>query len=325
MAFANAFRPPTIGLDIGSGAVKAIALRSGRGGWSLVAAGEVPVPPGRTPDAATPEPSDVSGAIREVLDGLGMPRARVAAALSGHAAIVKRLSLPAMSRGELAEAISWEAEQYIPFDLADVQLDYQVINAGTETSKSSLDVLLVAAKKDRIEDRAALIVQAGRHPVLLDVEAFALANAYQMNYPERREPLAAIIHVGRSATVACLLEHGQLAFTRDISLGGRLYTETLQRELGVDALTSERIQAGHLPHEVSREQATGLLRETSGQLVREIRKTVDFYRATAPIEQLSRVVLSGGAWEADSLADLLSAEFAAPVDVFDPFRRVMRP
>jgi type IV pilus assembly protein PilM len=325
MPLGAGFRSQTVGLDIGSSAVKAVALRQGRSGWSLIAAGEAPVPPGGMQDGAAADPESVSDAIRQVVGGLRMRRARVTAAVSGHAVIVKRLSLPAMSQGELVEAIPWEAEQYIPFDLADVQLDFQVINAGTEAAKSSLDVLLVAAKKDRIQDRTAVITRAGQQPVVLDIEAFAVANAYQMNYPERSDPLAAIVHIGRSATIVCLLEHGQLAFTRDIPLGGRLYAETLQHELGTDAATAERIQRGQVPSEVSREQVGRLLRDVGSQVVLEIRKTIDFYRTTAPIEKLSRVVLSGGAWEADGLIDLLAAEFGAPVDVLDPFRRVTRP
>lgn len=323
MSFASSFRAQTVGLDIGSSGVKAVALRQTRAGWSLTAAGELPVHVDRTPeDGATPV--EVAGAVRELLDGLKLSRARVATALSGHAVIVKRLSLPAMSRAELAEAIPWEAEQYIPFDLADVQLGYQVVNTSTAAAKSTLDVLLVAAKKDRVDDRAAVIAQAGREAAVLDIEAFALTNAYEMNYPERQDALSAIVHVGRSATIVCLLEHGELAFTRDISIGGRLYTETLQRELGVDALTAERIQHGHVPGEANREQLSAILRDTSSQVILEIRKTVDFYRATAPIEKLSRVVVSGGACEAEGLMDMLRSEFDAPVELFDPFRRVSR-
>jgi type IV pilus assembly protein PilM len=325
MGLGSAFRSQTVGVDIGSSAVKAVALRKGRAGWALIAAGEVLLPHGSTQDGGAAEPAVVSAAVRQVLEGLRMRRARVTAALSGHAVIVKRLSMPAMSQGELVDAIPWEAEQYIPFDLADVQLDYQVVNAGTEAAKTSLEVLLVAAKKDRIEDRAAVIVGAGREAVVLDVEAFALANAYQMNYPERLDPVTAILHVGRSATTVCLLEHGQLVFTRDIALGGHLHTETLQRELGIDESTAARIQSGQTPPEVSREHAASVLRDASGQLVAEIRKTIDFYRTTSPIDKLSRIVLSGGAWQADGLVDLLETEFDSPVDVFDPFRKVARP
>ena len=327
MNLGKAFRPPTVGLDVGSSAVKAVALRHGRSGWSLVAAGETPMPGGALQDGVAAQPVAVSGAIKEVVDALRLRRASVAAALSGHSVIIKRLSLPAMSQAELDQAIPWEAEQYIPFDLNDVQLDYQVINSGPDASRPSLDILLVAAKRDRIDDRAAVIAQAGRHPVVLDIEAFALANAYEMNYPERSDALTVLIHVGRAATIVCLLERGQPAFTRDISIGGQVHADALTREFGssgVDEVTANRMLYGQMPNGVNRDHVTAVLHDASGQLVLEVRKTIDFYRATAPVEKVSRIVVSGGAWQAVGLVDLLATEFGAPVDIFDPFRRVSR-
>ena len=291
------------------------------------------MPDGCIQDGAVADPAMVSQTVQQLLDSLGMRRASITSALAGHAVIVKRLSLPAMSDAELAEAIPWEAEQYIPFDLADVQLDFQVISGGDSTkpaadgSKAGLEVLLVAARKDRIDDRAGVIAQTGRRPVVVDVEAFALANAYQMNYPERTDPLSALIHVGRNVTVVCLLERGEPIFTRDISIGGQVHVAALLKEFGpsgVDELAAKRMLHGQYPADVAADQAASVLRDASAQLVLEVRKTVDFYRATSPIDRLSRVVLSGGAWEAVGLVDLLASEFGAPVDVFDPFRRVTR-
>ena len=328
MFLGAAFRPPTVGLDIGSSAVKAVALRRGRGGWSLVAAGEAPLPDGAVEGGTTVEPTAVSATVADLLDSLRLRRVNIAAALSGHAVIVKRLALPAMSQAELAEAIPWEAEQYIPFDLSEVQLDYQVVHPNKDAASNSLDVLLVAAKRDRIDDRSSIIAQAGRRPVVLDIEAFALANAYQMNYPERTDPLSVLMHIGRSVTIVCLLDRGEPVFTRDISIGGQVHFDAILREFGprgVDELAAHRILHGQLPGEVSAEQVSTILRQASTQLVTEVRNTIDFYRATAPVEKLSRIVLSGGACEAAGLVDLLSSEFGAPIDVFDPFRRVTKP
>src|SRR5262245_58175733 len=170
MVFGSLFRPPTVGIDIGSSAVRAVSLRRGRAGWSLIAAGEASIPDGCIEDGAMADPTLVGQTVKQLLDSLGLRRATVTSALAGHAVIVKRLSLPAMSEAELAEAIPWEAEQYIPFDIADVQLDYQVVGSmGAKSDKdkgdkddkagdkSGLDVLLVAARKDRIDDRAGVI------------------------------------------------------------------------------------------------------------------------------------------------------------------------
>jgi type IV pilus assembly protein PilM len=278
-------------------------------------------------DGAVADAPAVSEAVGSLLDSLRMRRARVAAALSGHAVIVKRLSLPTMSPAELSEAIPWEAEQYIPFDLAEVQLDYQVVGNGGDGNKSALDVLLVAAKRDRIDDRSSIIAQAGREPAVLDIEAFALANAYQMNYPERTDPLSALIHVGRHITIVCLLERSEPVFTRDISIGGQVHVDALLREFGsqgLDDLGARRILNGQYPGGMDTDRIADVLRDASGQLVLEVRKTMDFFRATSPVERVSRIVLSGGGWQALGLVDQLAAEFNAPVDVFDPFRKVSK-
>jgi type IV pilus assembly protein PilM len=323
------FRPPMVGLDIGSGAVKGVSLKKTRTGWSLVAAAEVPVAytPGASEHQSVTDAA-VADSVSDCFDALRLRRARVATALSGHAVIVKRLSMPSMSRAELAEAISWEAEQYIPFDLADVQLDYQVMTSPADAGKSTVDVLLVAAKKERIDDRSALVAQAGRQPVVLDVEAFALANAYKINYPERTDPTTALVHVGRNATLVCLLEQGEPTFTRDIALGGQAHVDALLRDpvtKGLDELALKRILHGNMPPGADGEHVAKVLHEASASLVREVRKTIEFFQTSSPVERLSRVILSGGAWEAAGLVDLLTSEFSAPVDVFDPFRRIARP
>jgi type IV pilus assembly protein PilM len=326
MRLPNPFRAPIVGLDVGTDAVKAVVLKKLRNGWSLVAATEVPMP-----DSGTTDPEAAADALKQVFDTLHLRRARVVTALAGQSAIVKRLSLPLMSDAELAEAIPWEAEQYIPFDLADVQLDYQVMNAAGASgdngaSRTTTDVLLVAAKRDKIEERTDVVMRSGRQPVVLDLEAFALVNAYEANHSDRSEPLTVLVHCGRMSTIVCLLERGQLAFTRDIALGGQSHSEALMRDLNVDAVVAERLKFPSRPllPGVTADQVKAVLRDVSSQLVSEISKTIDFYRATAPIEKVSRIVLSGGACAADSLGDLLGVEFDAPVEVFDPFRAIER-
>jgi type IV pilus assembly protein PilM len=320
MRWPRPFRVPVVGLDIGTDAVKAVLLKKMRGGWTLVAAAEAPMP-----DTGTSDPDAAADALKQVFDTLRLRRGHVATALAGQAAIVKRLSLPAMSDAELAEAIPWEAEQYIPFDLADVQLDFQIMNAG-DAGRTTTDVLLVAAKRDKIDERTDVVMRAGRQPVVLDLEAFALVNAYEANHADRGEPLTVLVHTGRTSTIVCLLERGQLAFTRDIALGGQSHTEALMRDLGVDAVTAERQKFPTRPlmPGITADQVAAILREVSSQLVLEISKTIDFYRATAPIERISRIVLSGGACAAEGLSELLAQQFDAPVEVFDPFRAIDR-
>jgi hypothetical protein len=183
--------PPTVfrrakalvGLDIGSSAVKAIELKPAGKAYKVTAFGSEPVPPDSIVDGAIIDGAAVVDAIRRLFDGRNIKTKDVAASLSGNAVIVKKISLPAMTDAELAESIYWEAEQYIPFDIQDVNLDYQILDRGNAaTGKTSMDVLLVAAKKEKIADYTGVIGQAGRNAVVVDVDAFALQNAYEANY-----------------------------------------------------------------------------------------------------------------------------------------------
>lgn len=318
MGLSAAFRPPLVGLDLGSHAVKAVALRRSRGGWRLFAAGELAMPPG---EQATQE--RVSETAAALLDTLGLRRAHIAAALSGQAVIVKRLALPQMRKEELAAAIPWEAEQQIPFAIADVQVDYQVIHGGIALPADALDVLLVAARRDRVNERVAAIAATGRKPAVLDVEAFALANAYAMSYPKRADPMSALIHIGWSSTIVCVLEQGQPVFTRDISVGGAAYSEAMDKELGLDAAAARRVLHGQKHADES--DVAGVLREVHLLLILEIRKTLDFYWSTTTSGvPLSRLVLSGGACQVNGLSALLDHEFSTAVELLDPFRQITR-
>ncbi len=316
-------RSRPIGLDIGSSRVRAVALQRTWSGWILVAAAARALPLDASPDAADSHAADLVLAIREVLDALRVQRQAVVAALSGHV-FVKRLSLPSMSARELAAAMPWQAQEHVPFDLAEVRIDYVVLEPDAGAIASTVDVLLVAARRDRVAERTALVEETGRSVAAIDVEAFALVNAYRMNYPERADPLAALVHIGRSATIVCLMAGSQLVFTRAISIGSRLYTDALERDLALDATAAERAIQGDLPEGVRDDDVTARVRQVSRQLVLEIRRTTDRHPA-GPEGGVRRIVLSGGAWASEGLADALSGEFGAPVDVFDPFRRLSRP
>src|SRR3954471_18582797 len=172
-----------VGLDIGSSAVKAVELRPVGKGYKVAAFGSEPIPPDSIVDGAIIDGTAVADAIRRLLSPRAFKSKDVAASLSGNAVIVKKISLPVMTDAELAESIFWEAEQYIPFDIQDVNLDYQILDKGDAAAgKGTMDVLLVAAKKEKIADYTGVIAQAGRSAVVVDVDAFALQNAYEVNY-----------------------------------------------------------------------------------------------------------------------------------------------
>src|SRR5207253_6891829 len=220
-----------VGLDIGSSAVKAVELKTVGKGFKVSAFAIEPVPPDSIVDGAIIDGTAVADAIRRLFENKAFKTKEVAASLSGNAVIVKKISLPVMTEAELAESIYWEAEQYIPFDIQDVNLDYQNLNAGAAGEQATLEVLLVAAKKEKIADYTGVISQAGRVPVVVDVDAFALQNAFEINYGFEPEAVVVLLNAGASAININILTGGHSVFTRDISIGGNAYTEAVQKEL----------------------------------------------------------------------------------------------
>src|SRR6187455_517645 len=199
-----------VGLDIGSSAVKAVELKASGKGYRVAAIASEPVPPDSIVDGAIIDGGAVAEAIRKLLARKGFKTKEVAASLSGNAVIVKKISLPVMTASELAESIHWEAEQYIPFDIQDVNLDYQILDPGTGAdAKGTMEVLLVAAKKEKIADYSGVITQAGRVPVVVDVDAFALQNAYEVNYGPEPQSVVALLNAGASAINVNILTGGQ--------------------------------------------------------------------------------------------------------------------
>src|SRR3954466_5946174 len=231
------FRKPksVVGLDIGSSAVKAIELKpQGKNGFKVAAYASEPVPPDTIVDGAIIDAVAVADAIRRIFDSKRFKGTEVVASLSGSSVIVKKIALPVMTEAELAESIHWEAEQYIPFDIQDVNIDYQVLDAGTGgESGGTMDVLLVAAKKEKIADYTGVISQAGRTPIIVDVDAFALQNAFEVNYGLDKEQVVVLLNAGASAMNINIVTGDQSVFTRDISMGGNSYTEAVQKELNL--------------------------------------------------------------------------------------------
>ena len=245
-----------VGLDIGSSAVKAVELKPAGKGFRVAAFAIEPVPPDSIVDGAIIDGGAVADAIRRVFERKTFKTKEVAASLSGNAVIVKKISLPVMTEAELGESIYWEAEQYIPFDIQDVNLDYQILDPGTgPDSKGTMDVLLVAAKKEKIADYTNVISQAGRVPVVVDVDAFALQNAYEANYGPQPGAIVVLLNAGASAININILNGDQSLFTRDISIGGNAYTEAVQKELGLPFERAE--QAKRPPETVAFDEVRG--------------------------------------------------------------------
>jgi type IV pilus assembly protein PilM len=312
---------PVVGLDIGSSAVKAVELKPAGKGHRVVAFGSEPVPPDSIVDGAIIDSSAVADAIKRLFSNKAFKTKEVAASLSGNAVIVKKISLPSMTEAELGESIQWEAEQYIPFDIQDVNLDYQILNAAGEGGQ--MDVLLVAAKKEKIADYTGVISQAGKTPVIVDIDAFALQNAFEINYGFDSREVVVLLNAGASAININILTGDMSVFTRDISMGGNAYTEAVQKELNLPFDTAEALKKGHPPVDgPAFEDVRPVLHAMTENVLLEIQKTFDFFKATASSDQIHRIVLSGGASRVDGFAETLHERFGTPVEQFDPFKKV---
>ena len=315
-------RKPVVGLDIGSSSVKAVELKPVGKGFRVSAFASEPVPPDSIVDGAIIDGGAVAEAIRRLFENKAFKVKEVAASLSGNAVIVKKISLPVMTESELSESISWEAARYIPFDIQDVNLDYQILDAGKGDGKGTMDVLLVAAKKEKIADYTGVIAQAGRVPVIVDVDAFALQNAYELNYGSSGGAVVVLLNAGASAININIVSGGQSVFTRDISMGGNAYTEAVQKELNLPFEAAEQAKKGEPVDGVSFDEVQSVLHAMTENVLLEIQKTFDFFKATAASDRIDRILLSGGACSVDGIAHAIEDRFNAPVESFDPFKKI---
>jgi type IV pilus assembly protein PilM len=312
-----------VGVDIGSSAVKAVELKpGGRGGeYHLVKLGLEPLPPEAIVDGAIMDSGAVIDAIQRLFTANKIKTNEVATSVSGNAVIVKKISLPQMTQEELAESIHWEAEQYIPFDIQDVALDYELVEGSG--SGGNMDVMLIAVKKDKISDYTSAISQAGKTASVVDVDVFALQNAYEVNYGIDPGRVVALLNVGASIMNINIVKGGTSIFNRDIAVGGNQYTDAIQKELNLSFEQAENLKKGARVEGAARENLGPILQAVSENIALEIQKTFDFFKATSSEDRIDRIFLSGGTSKVQGLQDLLSDRFEAGVEIMNPFNNVI--
>jgi type IV pilus assembly protein PilM len=310
-----------VGLDIGSSSVKAVELQKKGNSVQLMSLGYESLQPDTIVDGQIMELNNVSNVITNIFNQHTIRTTRVAAGVSGHSVIVKNIVLPQMSEEELQESFSWHAEEHIPFDIADVNLDYQV----TGNSSDALHVLMAACKSDKIANVKQAIQLAGKHPVIIDVDAFALQNCYELNYQPKAGEVVALLNIGAATMNINILNGARSVFARDASVGGSQYTSLLQKELGLTFEQAERVKRGMpLPEGLESRPIQPIIETVSDILALEVKKTMDFYRATAQVggETIQKILIAGGGSKLPGLADYLAKRFEIPVEVFDPFKQI---
>jgi type IV pilus assembly protein PilM len=311
-----------VGVDIGSSAVKAVELKvGGKGGdeYQLLNIGMEPLVPEAIVDGAIMDSGAVIDSIQRLFQDARIKTPDVATGVSGNAVIVKKISLPQMTPEELAESIHWEAEQYIPFDIQDVALDYEVIEGAG--AGGNMDVLLVAVKKDKISEYTSALSQAGRTPQIVDVDVFALQNCFEMNYGVDPGRVVALLNIGATIMNVNVVKGATSIFNRDIAAGGHQYTDAIQKDLNLSFEQAEALKKGEQVEGAAPESLYPILQAVSENIALEIQKTFDFFRATSQEDRIDQILLSGGTAKIHGLQALLQERFG-PVELLNPFLNV---
>jgi len=312
-----------VGLDIGSNCIKAVELALKRGEVLVSHVGVEPLASEIVVDSMIVDSGSVAGAISKIFSEQAFKSKQVATSVSGHSVIVKRISVQNVDEPELGETVRIEAAQYIPFDMNDVNVDYQVLSE--QLDGPTIDVLLVAVKKDKVLNYTNALQLSGRQPSVVDIDAFALQNCYEYNYEPGPNTTAALLNIGASVMNINVVKGSIPLFTRDVSVGGNQYTDSLQRELDLSFDDAEALKLGERVGTISEDAKAPILQQVTEIIMLEIQKTFDFFRATASGEHIERIYVAGGSSQAPGLLEALRQEFSIPVEVLNPFMRIVPP
>jgi len=309
-----------VGLDIGSASVKAVELRKKGADYELVNIGMAQLGQDTVVDGAIMDALSVSSAIERIFSENKIKTKNVATSVSGPSVSAKRITVAAATEDELQNAIAYEAQQQIPFDMAEVNLSY--VPLGSAATGSGMDVMVVAVKREKIRNQTDVLSQAGKTPLVVDIDAFALQNAFEVNYDAAPDQTIALLNIGASIMTINIVRGGTPLFPRDVTMGGSQYTDTLQKELELPFEDAERLKKGGEVPNVSPEAKSAHIRAVSEILLLEIRRTFDFFRQTSASDNIQQIYVAGGTARVEGLIDLLKEEFNVPVEIMNPFRRI---
>ncbi|NVN89875.1 MAG: type IV pilus assembly protein PilM [Desulfuromonadales bacterium] len=308
-----------VGIDIGSSSIKLVQLKEHKGGYQLINAGIMPLPPEAIVDNTLMDSSSIVDAINNLISSLGVKIKGVACSISGNSVIIRKISLPAMSVDELEDQISWEAEQYIPFDINDVNIDFQILSPDN-IDPSKMNVLLVASKKDIINDYVTVFNEAGLQLSVVDVDSFAVQNAFEINHDINSDEVLALVNIGAGIMNINVVKDGLTLFTRDVQMGGNLYTEDIQKQLGVSGAEAESLKM--LAHETRSDTLADVISKVNDTITQEIRRSLDFYNSTANDDRVTKIFVSGGCSKMYNLVYTITEKLALPVEFINPFAKL---
>ncbi len=323
--FSSLFASQLVGLDIGVSGIKAVELTSGKSP-RLVAYNRIPLPPeALSMDGDIIERSVVVAALKKLFSFKGFSTKRVAVGASGKSIMTKKIQTARMSVEDLGHQLYFEAEQYIPFNINEVNLDFAILgpSAKTEGEAPKMDVLLVAAKKDYVNNLTALIQEAGLEPDVVDNQAFALGNAFEFNYGHLLGSsdgggVSVIIDFGAGSTKLSVVEGDKTTFTREVRQSGLGMTQHLSQQLGLNLMDAEKAKI----MEATKGNIKSVMNDYISGLVDEISRTLDFYISQAAGKSITGVFVCGGASRTAGLAQALEAKLPAPIQALNPIQGI---
>jgi type IV pilus assembly protein PilM len=316
---------PLIGIDIGSHAIKLVRFSFTGGAFQLLNLAMLPIPPDTVVDGVISDIPAVQSMLRRLITLEKITDNDAALALSGHSVIVKKVQMVRMSEEELGNAMPYEAEQHIPFDVYDVNTDFQILDTpeAGEGRGGQMEVLLAAAKKGRVEELSLVAKGANLNPVVVDVDMLALINAFELNYPDDiGKHVVSLVHLGASIMTVLVVKDSLSVFQRDITLGGNQFTTGLQKALSISREDAEAMKLGGRPWHQAQTDVLTALRTVTEEVVTEIQRSFEFYLASAGDEPIEKVYLSGGCSRLKGLSHVLASRLKLPVEPLNPFRRI---
>jgi type IV pilus assembly protein PilM len=310
-----------IGIDVGSSSVKMVHLKEAKGGYQLASLGLAMLPAEAIVDNAIMDNSSIVDIVKSLVESQKLKTKNVATSISGHSVIIRKIQLPIMTEEEMEASIQWEAEQYIPFEISEVNLDFQIL--GPDANDASLmNVILVAAKKEFVNEYVALFKECGLNPQVVDIDCFAVENVYELNYGTNAGEIVALIDMGASSMNVNVLRGGMSVFTRDIQVGGNAYNEEIQKRLGLNNEEAEIVKLGGEVADVTAEAVAEVMADATESLTQEVQRSIDFFSATSSDEKVHKVFITGGVSKIPEVRSSLEHRLGVEVHVIDPWRQI---
>ena len=308
----------TVGLDIGSSSVKVVEVELRRDGPRVINYGVADLVPEAIVEGEIMDRQLVIETIQNLFESREIRLGRVSTGVSGRGVIVKKITMEKLPPQEAREAIQWEAEQHVPYDINDVALDFEILD--TDVGPNQMQVLLVAAKKDLITAHADLVREAGLVPTVIDVNSFAVQNAAECNYDFLKGEVIAMVNIGAELSNINLVQGGVPLYTQDLSLGGNSFVESLQKKYQVSR--EESVSALQSSGGSSTLDVEPVVRSYCGDLAVALERSLVYLKSNGDTDHIDRILLSGGGARVEGLRDILAEKMGVPVELTDPMKRI---